>query len=211
MATITLRERLNLDSNPWLSHSVIRFRHPGYPNEFSDALFRLHCFDDSGGLHHATAWLACAIVAGNEWEGYLSSDRLSGQRLAASMDEVLTESDYWFHIPNCSSPYPVVPSFQNWQFPHHNLPPGWGHLPAPKDSVPQASLNTSFAIRVRDQSCRITQCRDCTDAAHLCPCSEHAWFNLNDMGAYNADQVLAGTACTNDMKCWLLSAQRRRK
>ena len=49
----------------------IRFRHPGYSEP--NLLLMLFGFDSAqGSLHHETARLACALVANNRWDGYLS-------------------------------------------------------------------------------------------------------------------------------------------
>lgn len=76
----------------------IRFRHPGYKDQ--NILFTLLGHDSpEGGLHHETARLACAIVAGNRWDGYLSISP-TGPRIAAT--ELLLGSDYYFIVPSPS-------------------------------------------------------------------------------------------------------------
>jgi HNH endonuclease len=190
MARITLREPLALDLIPNLHNSVISFHHPGYPDNVDNILFQLNGFDTpEGGLHSATAWLACAIVAGNKWQGFLTAQPSDSPRLAVSMDEVLTNSDYWFHVPDCSIPYPVVPSFQDWNFPHKCLPPWWVHSPPPGPITSHVPPNPSSAAHACDRYCRITQSRDCVEAAHVCPSAESTWSANNRMLLYSLNKA----------------------
>ncbi|KAH8756054.1 hypothetical protein F5883DRAFT_620462 [Diaporthe sp. PMI_573] len=53
------------------------------------------------GVHHETARIACAILANNTWDGYLTADTPDG--LAVSLDDpdrILTADRYYFHHPN---------------------------------------------------------------------------------------------------------------
>ncbi|KAI9855077.1 MAG: hypothetical protein M1813_000561 [Trichoglossum hirsutum] len=216
--SLNLRPCIELDHLPQLCSRLIAFHHPGYPTErYQDILFRLRGFDSSGGgLHHRTARLACAIVAGNAWDGYLTEQRASSPRVALGEDDILTRDDYWFHIPTTSSsaggdlqsstglppslsPYPVIPSFQHWQFPHGNLPPGWVHN-IPAEPVVEALSNLTMAVKVRDRFCRVSQCRDRTEVAHVCPRTEYAWFCKNNMGWYNADDTLNNASLIDDQR-----------
>ena len=53
--------------------STIAFRHPGYSDELhQNILFILYAFDNNHGsprLNYQTALIACAIFAGNAWDG----------------------------------------------------------------------------------------------------------------------------------------------
>jgi hypothetical protein len=178
-----------------------------------DVLFSLYGFDTSdGGLHHGTACLACAIITGNAWDGYLSESR-DGPRLDLGLDDVLTGQDYWFHIPAALTsgsspsllapnshitPYAVAPTFQDWQFPHSSMPQQWVHPSSQRITAPGAASNLTATVQVRDQSCRITQCRDRTEAAHLCPRAEREWFKTNGMDVYNTNDRLPENAITDD-------------
>lgn len=83
-----------LNPSPSLSRPV-RFRHPGHSNH--NILFTLFGHDSpAGGLHRETAFLACVIVAGNRWDGYLST---SATGLPIEDIELLLESDYYFFVP----------------------------------------------------------------------------------------------------------------
>jgi len=49
-------------------------------------------------LHYSIAFLACAIIAENAWDGYLTDTR-GGIKLAIADDDLLPGSDYWFYVP----------------------------------------------------------------------------------------------------------------
>ncbi len=100
--TIKLRAPLvaPVYNNPLQLIRDIRFRHPGY--ESGNILFVLRGSDRTDdstdvGLHHETARLACAIVADNRWDGYLSTSR-TGPPVSADQ-VVLLGSDYFFIVP----------------------------------------------------------------------------------------------------------------
>lgn len=117
------RARVTLPIPPKLSS--IAFRHPGYDDP-EDILFNLPCLDlpssqqapASAGVHHNTALFACQIVANNAFNGYLATDRDGKHAVSTTLDGILTDDDYWFIVPGLTDVYPVVPRFQEWQFPH---------------------------------------------------------------------------------------------
>ncbi|KAM3512716.1 hypothetical protein MY11210_003669 [Beauveria gryllotalpidicola] len=179
-----------------LQRTPVTLRHPGYPDQHNILLilpaFDLHKKKDSDndgsdndgridfGLHHETARVACAIVANCRWDGFLSEDKASGARpVMIGPDDLLLGRSYYFHIPNRvgdtrpDGPYPIVPSFAHFQFPHQNLPPTWK---ASSLTLPASQSNTVLA---RDVSCRVTSSKLGTEIAHLIPRSEDAWFATN--------------------------------
>src|SRR5467141_1003976 len=68
--------------------------------------------------------------------------------------------------------YPVVPSFQDWLFPHDHIPDFW----------PQASPLPSLSVR-----CAVTNWSILTEGAHLVPREESRWYSQNDMARYGID------------------------
>jgi len=76
----------------------INFHHPAYePND--DLLFTLYAWDhEEGGIHHGLAHTACAVIAANRPDGYLSQSR-EGTPVAVGIDDVLPVGDYFFHVP----------------------------------------------------------------------------------------------------------------
>ena len=147
-------------------HKALFFR-PAYPNA-SNLILILHAWDSpSGGIHVGTAWLACAIVACNAWDGYLTKHNNSG-RLDYYDDDILLPGSYDFHVPNPSGGdsevyhYPLCPSFQHWSFPHDALPPRWPtDLSGPEndqDTVSTPSVSAvSAAVLSRDSRCIISR------------------------------------------------------
>ncbi|KAH7378620.1 hypothetical protein BKA64DRAFT_544215, partial [Cadophora sp. MPI-SDFR-AT-0126] len=79
--------------------NLVNFRHPTYPPENS-LLFSLYVWDHAdGGIDHGLAHNACAIIADNHFEGYLSRT-CNGEPITAPWDDVLpADHDYYFHVP----------------------------------------------------------------------------------------------------------------
>ena len=176
--------------------SIIRFRHPGYGDEFDQSvLFEIYAFDDnngSPGLHYQTALTACAIVAGNAWNGYFTT-RQGGQEIPHPAGQMLSSpQDYYFHVPeNHHEPHAIFPSFADWIFPHDALPsdfettPLTGLMLAPRDAS-----SFSVAVAERDGTCRLSFYKDCIESAHLVPKEEAEWFRSNAMTRYNRKKNL---------------------
>jgi len=97
--------------------------------------------------------------------------------LGCNMDsnDLFFDCEYYFHIPS-NLQYAVCPCFQQWLFPHNNLPPGW----PPEASgdtitgtgVPLAQSNLSASPIHRDKQCKISAAQGYLEAAHLRPRSE---------------------------------------
>lgn len=73
---------------------------------------------------------------------------------------------------DCIDSYPIVHSFQDWQFPH-------GHIP---DSWPQTTPVTTPPSR-----CSITNSSLAVEDAHLVPKTEALWYTRNGMEMYGED------------------------
>lgn len=81
----------------WPNHRVF-FHHPAYEAR-NDLLFSLYAWDHpDGGIYHAVAHNACAIIADNRIDGYLSNTR-NGAPIDAAMDDILPLGHYYFHVP----------------------------------------------------------------------------------------------------------------
>lgn len=77
----------------------VNIRHPGYAPDF-DLLLRLYSLDHlSGGIHYGVVHDACAIIADNRHDGYLSTDRAGMERIYGQFDDILKTGDYWYHVP----------------------------------------------------------------------------------------------------------------
>lgn len=193
----------------------IVFKHPGYSDYAKqNDLLRLYATDCiDGGLHYGTAWLACAIIAGNAWDGYLTKER-EGMRIDMQEDDLLMGESYYFHVPLAAQdvekniPYPIYPSFQQWSFPHSHLPPAWdGMLQAQRQTAEErnetiltpAASAWSAAVVSRDKECIVTGQRDCCMASHVIPRSELDWFNKNGMSEYNLNAILSESNVIDDL------------
>ena len=77
----------------------INIRHPGY-SPSHDLLFSLHTPDRvTAGVHYGLVLDACAIIADNRRDGWLSIDREGNSRVEGDLDHVLSNGDYWYNVP----------------------------------------------------------------------------------------------------------------
>ncbi|KAF4999337.1 hypothetical protein FDECE_11533 [Fusarium decemcellulare] len=165
---------------------LVYFLHPGYPDG-NNTLLHLPCFD-SGGIHHQTARLACAIFANCRWDGYLSASR-NRPAVSAHPDDVLPHGQYYFII-NGEDQYPVVPSFQHFVCPTT--------LPQPYREAPIQRSSGDDAIR-RDDTCRISASSFPNETAHIIPASQSEWWRRNDMSQYtSAPEQIDNTRCAEN-------------
>ncbi|RDW57457.1 hypothetical protein BP6252_13795 [Coleophoma cylindrospora] len=196
-----------ISTNP---HHQIRFRHPHYPHS-SSVLLTLFAPDcPNGGIEYGVAHAACGIITGNRWDGWFSVT-VDGDAIELQHGDILSHRDYYFHVPNSTleNPYPIVPTFKEWSFPHDNLHPLWQR----EECVPVAQSrfaapsSLSNAVLYRDQSCRISGFSEGTQAAHLCPRNEETWFQRNEMSRYNLNPLLIATMPLEDTSNALLLRQ----
>ncbi|KAL7624887.1 hypothetical protein AAE478_004101 [Parahypoxylon ruwenzoriense] len=154
----------------------IRFLHPGYPGYPAplNVLLRLPRVDRTStgtfGVHYRTALIACQIIGNNAFDtGRLALDD-KGQRLVhGSPDGILEESVYYFFVDDYPSQYAVVPSFQDWEFPHDRIPDSW---PKPSPSA------------IRETRCGLTNFSSPLHEALLVPGREWSWYDMNGMRLY---------------------------
>ncbi|KAK2750047.1 hypothetical protein FQN55_002765 [Onygenales sp. PD_40] len=160
-----------------LQRDAIKFLHPGYQEPRNNLLSlprvdrapASHAF----GVHHRTALVACQIIGNNAFgTGRLWHDKDGQQPVTIPLDGVLTDPSYYFLVGAGPSNYPIVPSFQDWQFPHGCIPDAWGPLSG--SSAPTGR-------------CGITNFSICTKEAHLVPKEEEIWFSRNGMDQYGTD------------------------
>lgn len=162
------------------SDSRIRFLHPGYPAPYH-TLFSLPRVDPSPehagdlvGVHHRTALLAGQIIAGNAFSSsFLSLDRQGAQRVdeLVSLDGVLVLSEYYLIVAGYdeSNPYPIVPSWEYWQFPYDTFPAGHHN-----DIWPNPSATAAIP-----SCCAVTASSLGPTKAHLIPKLEDKWLRRN--------------------------------
>lgn len=188
------------------SRFSIFFRHPGY-DDSTNVLFKLHASDTATAcsrdgepaqpgrpcLYAQFALDACAIIADNRTDGWLSTDRdpelARNKRVAAG--GTLHARSYYFHLEDTDGsglPYPIVPSFREWRFPHDRLPAHWAQLSSSSNTTSNTTFtpsNLTAALTVRDGCCRITGHKEELQVAHLVPQVELDWWQANDMARYN--------------------------
>ena len=109
----------------------IQILHPGYPDG-QNILLNLYAFDlidsPNGGIQWYTAFLACAIISGNRWDGFFTALKPNELPIQPNQNLLLEEKTYYFHVPppeSCTSyvssseilyyKYPICPSFKHWK------------------------------------------------------------------------------------------------
>jgi len=106
-------------------------------------------------------------------------------------------------------PFPVVPRFQDWYFPHGKLPPSWERSDI-SNLLPDVSTQrsqSSAALAARDYSCRSSGCEERTTVAHICPRAENDWFHKNSMQRYVSNTRRTGSGAIDDSSNVLLLRQ----
>ncbi|KAF2764388.1 hypothetical protein EJ03DRAFT_28393 [Teratosphaeria nubilosa] len=193
-----------VDQTASSADAAVRARHPGYLPD-NNLLIQFAATDVSsdgvqgvaGGIVHC----ACAIVANNRFDGFLSPSQdyaaaLQNQ-VSTQPGHILAAGDYYFHLPRPDPaatshitafplvPWPVVPNFREWRFPtDQELPAPWLHAAiAPSPVGPD---HPTFVAKLRDGSCRVTQHMLALQTAHLIPALEQEWFVRNNMGYHRA-------------------------
>jgi hypothetical protein len=83
-----------------------------------------------------------------------------------------------FRLNPTESPYPIIPMFRHWPFPHSRTPAPW------KDAPIEERLAHKPA-KQRDVTRRATNHRESTESAHIIPTSEKDWFGVNNMDKYS--------------------------
>lgn len=147
---------------------VVKILHPDYGAD-ENTLLDLFALEDGGGLDYDTTLAACGILAGNIWTGFLAVRGGGGQQPGGGGDGgdgvLRGRGDYFFQLPDADAPerpYPVVARFQDWLFPHGNLPPLWRELDRWEDDA--------------GASCRLTDSDWSVERARLVPLSAGAWW-----------------------------------
>ncbi|KAF2963305.1 hypothetical protein GQX73_g10262 [Xylaria multiplex] len=205
--------------------SEVAFCHPYYDPPH-DVLFRLprldHCSSSIKGIHYGTALAACQIVANNAFNGYLATDRAGKRRVNCTHDNLLTGARYWFFDtapsidPSSSTtyptiPYPVVPSFQDWAFPHQRF----NQRVEEEYEQDQEEQEEQADNSQRDHQsavlrgcitnwhhpghpvlgrCIITYASGVIHSAHLIPSADREWFERNAMSEYGTHRDIDQSA-----------------
>ncbi|KAK2793536.1 hypothetical protein FQN52_001122 [Onygenales sp. PD_12] len=171
MALASLRNRELPHPGP---RGKISFLHPAYPAPTNTLLSLIRVDRSEGspalGIHHRTALLACQIIANNTFNtGRFTYDQEAIHEVDVPLDGVLTESVYYFVVGDGQNRYPIVPSFQEWEFPHGQIPEFWPKLPLASRTGPRCCV-TKFSFYVEE--------------THLVPQEEATWYTRNGMSQY---------------------------
>lgn len=166
----------------------LRVLHPGY-EDGSNELLALVATDgeaDTPGIQFHIVHTACAIIANNPFDGWLSRSRDPNQDLAEMLpSELLPVCDYYFHLPLSAnlpahvagaalSPYPILPIFHEWHFPHLLVPEPW-------KLATIRPLQRPVPAQQRDKTCRLTKHVETTESAHIVPFAGTDWLARNTM------------------------------
>lgn len=141
--------------------NTIKIKHPGYPDDYEqNVLMMLYAFDcQGGGLHCGTALIACALVAGNAWNGYFTLEHDGGHeshwRMTMSCWKRATTSTSLLPRRARMTTPSTRPSSIDLFLTTTSLPPGWivlrklaktaTMLPLPLP-LPPTSHPPSFAV-----------------------------------------------------------------
>ncbi|KAH7019562.1 hypothetical protein EDB80DRAFT_600943 [Ilyonectria destructans] len=158
----------------------IVFYHPAYswPQNILVKLPQVDLLDDGGqptALHHRTALLTCQVIANNAFlTGRLYFDAHARFPVLdeVPLDGALTRTEYYFIVnANPRYRYPVVPSFQDWRFPHESMPHCWPSPVCRRPSTTKRCAVTGHSFAVLD--------------VLAIPKADQEWFNINGMRYYD--------------------------
>ena len=163
----------------------IRLRHPGYcgPN----TLLSLPASDgpDRDRAHYATVHAAGAIITNNSFDGWLSTSSNGEPRAQPDDAGLLPAGEYFFHLSSAdtdTNPYPIVPNFRAWRFPHQRLPPLWQQASDNDGNIFFEGAPSPSARAT--ETCRITRKHLACETSHIIPTAEKQWFADNEMDTY---------------------------
>lgn len=166
-------------------------KHPGYGG-CGATLFTLSACDGAGGdrADFDTLLTACAIVTCNRFDGWLSSDLQGKEVVGADAHGLVAAATYFFHVPAggagsslprpSDDPYPVVPTFRTWPFPHTGLPDHWRQA----ETADREGARDPRELAMGPHECRLTCHSLKVQRSHIIPSSEKQWFGANSMDQY---------------------------
>ncbi|KUI70127.1 hypothetical protein VM1G_05769 [Cytospora mali] len=170
------------------------------------------------GLHHGTILTICGIIADNAFDrAFLSYDREGRRKIQDNWhyDSILPPGEYWLQVPplqtdgitithaggagapaeETKKPYPIIPCFAEWRFPHGKLPRSWSKShqppPAPQDRPHSRAMAARLgALQTVACSCMVSGHRAGTESSHIVHSKLGAWFTENEMSQYNTPSPL---------------------
>ncbi|KAH0405541.1 hypothetical protein KCU89_g28, partial [Aureobasidium melanogenum] len=139
-----------------------------------------------GAVHFGPFHNACAIVAGNHHDGYLSqSTNASTPRLTMKHAELLPAQPeaYFYHVPG-ESDYPIVQMFDLWHDPL-SLPFAWTWLEQDDVSSCVALVEHAPSVSSCSKVCRLSNYRTAVMPCPLLPAESNPVYLGNDTHVYN--------------------------
>ncbi|KAI1419798.1 hypothetical protein F5Y12DRAFT_775955 [Xylaria sp. FL1777] len=141
------------------------------------------------GMDYQTALIACGILAGSRWDGFFT--KVYDDTLVTET-EFLEPGPYYFKLPASDDPasddatndYPIVASFNEWLFPHGNLPKRW------RFSIPADQPNDAYCI--------MTSTTSGLHKAHIIPEAKSEWWNQNNMAKFALSDSLSTITTTSN-------------
>ncbi|TGJ79475.1 hypothetical protein E0Z10_g9292 [Xylaria hypoxylon] len=156
------------------------------------------------GVHHTTALVACQIVANNAFDGVLSYDPEGTRPVCIRTDQddnsniILEDNEYYFVVPssphaasenddnNKKEPYAIVPSFEDWAFPHGRIPSLWRSIDSTwpnTNTLANDGAGGGMGILPR---CAVSNVTWAIDKCHLVPKYQEDWYHKNGMARYRS-------------------------
>ncbi|KAF7591070.1 hypothetical protein BBP40_002031 [Aspergillus hancockii] len=169
---------------------MVLFLHPGYPDN-ENVLLVLPVFD-TGGVHHETARVACAILANCHWDGYFSTTRNGPREGGTRRDEILTNPHYYFCIDEGLSSF--LSASASFHSPTNRI---WPEIDYPAEGA-QVLPATSGRALDRDRACRLT-CSSLPNEIALVPVVQEEWWRAKLMYLYTAQpETSVDTNCADN-------------
>lgn len=156
-------------------------------------------------------------------QAYFTHDQAGQRPVVVPLDDILQPGEYWLQLkgkeppsawfapfpdnhssmppppPSTSGftpkyePYPIVPTFRDWSFPHQQLPAEWTSPIEPFNASPSSHTN-------RSQRCYLTNFRMGYNRCHLVPSVQSEWFDINGMAMYASTGISTINDEANIMK-----------
>lgn len=172
---------------PETEYDSVSFHHPYHGTKFLilskvDIVCNKTTTLERRTLHIKTALYACNIIACNE-SGFFSTERERDSAIVAKLEgDYLDVERVFYHLDDgaIANRYPLCTNFRKWKFPSPNSKSllDWRAI-VNFNTVPidmKVTRNNMIqAVKLRDQSCRITHEKLALDTCHLIPRADGAW------------------------------------
>ncbi|TKX18270.1 hypothetical protein C1H76_9538 [Elsinoe australis] len=180
-----------------VERSFVDVEHPGYDDHNIFLRFpALDCDATSEvlGVTFGVLRTACGILADNRWDGYFTRSKSpTGERISLPDHDIIRSGTYYYQLPGYEDgKWPVVPTLQDWRFPHDNLPTLW------QNSEQAELLQTWDLPPHRDQTCHLTGSSMISQNAHIVPKEFDSWFQNERLTQYCSDMNTFGFESTDD-------------